>query len=60
MKKLIKKLYRKITGIDKKDKLICLLLQKIDRFEYEIRMLNALVNRTVKNEAKYNGNNKCY
>lgn len=55
MKKLIKKIYRKITGIDKKDQLICLCLQKIDKFEFEVRMLNAVVNRIIKNEVR-NGN----
>lgn len=44
----IKKLIRKITGIEKKDMLINMLLKKLDKSETEIRVLKSVINAYAK------------
>ena len=44
----IKKLIRKITGIEKKDMLINMLLKKLDKSETEIRVLKSIINAYAK------------
>ena len=44
----IKKLIRKITGIEKKDMLINMLLKKLDKSETEIIVLKSVINAYAK------------